>query len=66
MKEGKVALSSFLPLREAEEPAAIIIVVPAALSDEQTRKSEHLSLSLSLSLSFNAVIILPAVMRALE
>ena len=62
MKEGKVALSSFLPLREAEEPAAIIIVVPAALSDEQTRKSERLSLLLS----FNAVIILPAVMRALE
>ena len=46
MKEGKVALSSFLPLRVAEEPAAIIIVVPAALSDEQTRKSERLSLSL--------------------
>ena len=46
MKEGKVALYSFLPLREAEEPAAIIIVVPAALSDEQTRKSERLSLPL--------------------
>ena len=59
MKEGKVALSLSLP---SEEPAAIIIVVPAALSDEQTRKSERLSLSLS----FNAVIILPAVMRALE
>ena len=39
MKEGKVARS--LP---SGEPAAIIIVVPAALSDEQTRKSEHLSL----------------------
>ena len=50
MKEGKVALSPFLPLvplREAEEPAAIIIVVPAALSDEQTRKSERHSRSLS-------------------
>ena len=44
----KEELSPFLPLREAEEPAAIIIVVPAALSDEQTRKSERLSLSLSL------------------
>ena len=42
----KEELSPFLPLREAEEPAAIIIVVPAALSDEQTRKSERLSLSL--------------------
>ena len=52
MKEGKVALSPFLPLREAEEPAAIIIVVPAALSDEQTRKSERLSLS-PLQLSHN-------------
>ena len=44
MKEGEVALP-FLPQRNEEEPAAIIIVVPAALSDEQTRKSERLSLS---------------------